>query len=454
MNGAQAGQRLAAAAKRLLRCSAFGSAHHQQEMLSSLPPGARAFTGSSGCSGAPYSYSPPGRNHLFVPGPVNIHDRVLRAMDRPSLNHRDPWYPPFFTGILEDLKMIFATKQGTTFIYPGTGTGGWESALQNTLSPGDKVVTFRYGQFSHLWVDMMKRLGLDVTVIECPWGEGADEARLDAVLKADTDKKIKAVCVVHNETTTGVTSDIKGVREVIDSHSHPALLLVDGVSSIGALNFQMDEWKVDVAVTGSQKALSLPTGLGLLCVSPKALEAQKTAKLKRCYYDWADMLATNPSGNVPYTPSIPLLYGLKESLTLLRDEGMANVVARHHRLAEGTRKAVEGWGLKLLCKQKRWQSDSLTVIETPEGFNSNLIVKNAYARYNLSIGVGLSEVAGKVFRIGHLGNSDEVMQASALAGTEMALISSGLKITPGSGVGRAIEYWASTSKIIPTREFT
>lgn len=373
-------------------------------------------------------------------------------MDRPSQNHRDPWFAPFFKKVLEDTKMIFGTKAGTPLIYPGTGTGGWESALTNTLSPGDKVVTFRYGQFSHLWIDMMTRMGLDVEVIDCEWGEGADEERLAKALKADTNKKIKAVCVVHNETTTGVTSDVAGVRAAMDGASHPALLLVDGVSSIGALNFEFDKWGVDVAVTGSQKALSLPTGLCVMAVSGKALDAKKTSTLKKCYYDWADMLATNPSGNVPYTPSIPLLYGMAESLALLKAEGgMAAYAARHHRLAEGTRKAVEAWGLKLLCKHPRWRSDSLTVIESPAGIDSGKIVAEAYARYNLSIGVGLSKVAGKVFRIGHLGNMDEVMSASALAGTEMALLSAGAKIKPGSGVGAAIEYWASTSKVIPTR---
>jgi len=295
-------------------------------------------------------------------------------------------------------------------------------------------------------------LGLDVQVIECEWGSGADEAALQKILEADKDKKIKAVCVVHNETTTGVTSDVKGVREAMNSaNSHPALLLVDGVSSIGALDFKFDEWGVDVAVTGSQKALSLPTGLALLAVSEKALAARRTAGLKKCYYDWEDMIATNSAGSVPYTPSIPLLYGLRESLALLKAEGFENVVARHHRLAEGTRKAVKAWGLELLCKEQRWRSDSLTVIRSPEGLDSAKIVQEAYKRYNLSIGVGLSKVQGKVFRIGHLGNCDEVMQASALAGTEMALLSCGVKIKPGAGVGAAIEYWAETSKVIPTR---
>jgi len=376
----------------------------------------------------------------------------MRSMTRPAQNHRDPWFNPWFKSILEETKTIFKTKEGTTFIFPGTGTGGWESALTNTLSPGDKIVTFRFGQFSHLWVDMMQRMGLDVTVIESPWGEGANEEKLAEILKADTEKKIKAVAVVHNETATGVTSDVAEVRRVMDAADSPALLLVDGVSSIGALDFRFDDWRVDVAVTGSQKALSLPTGLGVVAASPKALEAQKTAKSKRCYYDWADMLKTNPGGNVPYTPVLPLLYGMQESLALLNSEGIDNVIARHERLATATRKAVDAWGLQLLCKNPRWRSNSLTVVETPSGMNSHDIVTYAYSKYNLSLGVGLSEVAGKVFRIGHLGNMDEVMLLSALGGTEMALLDAGVKITPGSGVGAAVTHLQATSKSIRGRE--
>ncbi|KAG2490049.1 hypothetical protein HYH03_011514 [Edaphochlamys debaryana] len=402
---------------------------------------------------APFSFTPPGRNHLFVPGPVNIHERVLRAMHVPGQNHRDPWFAQFFKDCLEETKMIYGTTEATPFIFPGTGTGGWEAALCNTLSPGDTVVCFRYGLFSHLWIDMMQRLGLDVMVVDRPWGEGADEAALEEILKKDTGKKIKAVCVVHNETTTGVTSDIAGCRKAMDAANHPALLLVDGVSSIGALEFKMDDWRVDVAVTGSQKALSLPTGLAFVATSKKALDHMKTAKLKRVYYDFADMLRTNPSGNVPYTPTLSLLYGMRESLKMLREEGgMEAVAARHHRLAEGVRKAVEGWGLQLLCKNPRWRSDSLTVVETPEGIDSNKIVKSAYAKYDLSLGIGLAQINGKVFRIGHLGNMNELMLVGALGGVEMAMIDAGMSIRPGSGVGKAVEYWQKTGAVIKTRE--
>jgi alanine-glyoxylate transaminase/serine-glyoxylate transaminase/serine-pyruvate transaminase len=347
---------------------------------------------------------------------------------------------------------IFRTKEGTAFLFPGTGTGGWEAALTNTLSPGDKVVCFRYGLFSHLWIDMMNRLGLEVVIVDCRWGDGADDAALEEILAKDTEKKIKAVCVVHNETTTGVTSDIQGTRKVMDAKSHPALLLVDGVSSIGALDFHMDAWGVDVAVTGSQKALSMPTGLAVVAASKKALGCMKTAQLKRVYYDFADQLRLNPDGNVPYTPSIPMLYGLKESMSLMREEGLDNVVKRHHRLASGVREAIKGWGLTLLCKDSRWHSDSLSVIEVPEGIDSNKIVKAAYAKYDLSLGIGLAQINGKVFRIGHLGNNNELMIVSALAGAEMAMIDCGINITPGSGVGKALEYWQKNTPIIPTRE--
>ena len=368
-------------------------------------------------------------------------------------NHRDPWFADLYKSCLEETKMIFGTTAGTTILWPGTGTGGWEAALTNTLSPGDRVVTFRYGLFSHLWIDMMQRMGLEVDVIDCRWGDGADEAALAKHLAADGGKKIKAVCVVHNETTTGVTSDVGGVRAALDAAGHDALLLVDGVSSIGALDFRFDDWRVDVAVTGSQKALSLPTGLAAIAVSDRAIVESKTATSRRCYFDFADMLRTNAVGSVPYTPATQLLYGLRASLAMLRAEGgMPAVAARHRRLAEGARQAVEGWGLSLLCKDPRWFSDSLTVVEVPKGVDSQKIVDIAYAKYNLSLGVGLDKVKGKVFRIGHLGNMDELMLSSALCGAEMALRDAGVDVAPGSGVARATEYWRKTAKAIPTRE--
>jgi alanine-glyoxylate transaminase/serine-glyoxylate transaminase/serine-pyruvate transaminase len=299
---------------------------------------------------------------------------------------------------------------------------------------------------------MMERLGLDVEVIDCRWGDGADEARLAEVLEKDTEKKIKAVCVVHNETTTGVTSDVGRVRETMDAFDHPAMFLVDGVSSIGALDFEFDRWKVDVAVTGSQKALSLPTGIAVVMASEKAIAASKTATSRRVYYDFADMLRTNPSGNVPYTPELQMLYGMRESLRLMREEGMGNVVARHNRLGCATRKAVKAWGLETLCKDERWKSDSLTVIETPKGVDSQKIVDVAYAKYNLSLGIGLDRVKGKVFRIGHLGSMNECMLLGALSGVEMAMKDVGVNVELGSGVAAASTYLNDTAAAIPTRE--
>lgn len=314
------------------------------------------------------------------------------------------------------------------------------------------MVCFRYGMFSHLWTEQARRLGFDVHIIDQPWGTGAEEAALQKVLSEDAGHKIKAVMVVHNETSTGITSDIGGVRGAMDAAKHPALLLVDGVSSIGALEFEMDKWGVDVAMTGSQKALSLPTGLGLAAASPKALEAMKSSKFPRFFFAYEDMMKTNAAGTFPYTPSIPLLYGLREALAAMKEEGLNNAIKRHVRLAEGTRKAVAAWGMKLLCKHPRWNSHSLTVVEAPAGVDTDVLVKTAWAKYNLSIGLGLGEVKGKVFRIGHLGDMNEVGMLGAIAGVEMALIDVGAKITPGSGVGAAAKYWQETSSVIKSRE--
>ena len=368
-------------------------------------------------------------------------------------NHRDPPFSLLANSVLAELKPLFKTTAGQCFVFPATGTGAWEAGLTNTLSPGDKVLCFRYGQFSHLWVDQAQRLGLDVTVLDEEWGRGADEARLRKVLEADTSKSIKAVMIVHNETTTGVTSDIGACRAAMDTAGHPALLLVDGVSSIGACDFRFDEWRVDVAMTGSQKALSLPTGLAVCCVSPKALAATKSAKLPRVFFSFDDMAKFNAVGGFPYTPSVPLLYGISEALTMLREEGFDNAIARHARFAAGTRAAVAAWGLQLLCADPRWNSNSLTVIKAPPGMDTTRLVRTAFAKYNLSIGLGLSAVAGKVFRIGHLGDLNEVSLLGALAGTEMALRDCGYTaFTPGAGVGAALQYFQQTSAIIPTRE--
>lgn len=404
-------------------------------------------------TGPDMSFDPPGRHHLFVPGPVNIPESVQRAMIRQSVNHRDPMFPLLTFGILEDIKKVYKSEKGTPFMFPSTGTGAWESALSNVLNAGDKVLMPRYGLFSHLWTDQARRLGLDVEVMEERWGNGADEARIEAALRADKDKKIKAVCIVHNETTTGVTSDLQKVREAIDSAGHPALLIVDGISSIGACEFKFDEWGVDIAVTGSQKALSLPTGLSFVMASDKALEAEKTATLPRVFFSWKDMIKANAEGNFPYTPSIPLMYGLREQLDRMMAEGMDNVIARHNRHATAARMAVDAWGLKLLCENPRWYSNSLTVVRGPEGVDTTTMIRSNWAKYNLSLGTGLDEVKGKVFRIGHLGDMNEIMLLGALAGTEMGLMDMGYALVPGSGVGAATKYFQETSGIIKSREF-
>jgi len=392
-----------------------------------------------------------GRNHLYVPGPTNTPDRVLRAMHVAMEDHRSSKFPELALGLFRDLKKIFKTTQGQAFIFPSSGTGGWEAALCNTLSPGDKVLSFRYGQFSHLWIDMMQRLGLDVQAVDVEWGEGAPPETIHQILAADKNHAIKAVAVVHNETATGVTSDVAAVRKAIDAAKHPALLFVDGVSSIGSLDFRMDEWGVDMAVCGSQKGLMLPAGLGIICASPKALALRESAKLPRVFFDLGDMLKHNPTGYFPYTPALPMLYGLQESLAIIFEEGLENIFARHHRLAEGTRAAVKAWGLSLCAKAPKWYSDTVSAILVPPGFNGADVIDVAFRRYNLALGAGLSKVAGKLFRIGHLGDLNELMLMSAIAGAEMSMRDVGIMVTPGSGAAAAGEYWRSTAAPLPAK---
>jgi len=394
----------------------------------------------------------PGRNHLFVPGPTNTPDRILRAMHVAMEDHRSSSFPELPLGLFAELRKIFKTKDGQPFIFPASGTGGWEAALSNTLSPGDKILSFRYGQFSHLWIDMMQRLGLDVQAIDVEWGEGAPPEQIQQILSADKAHAIQAVAVVHNETATGVTSDIAAVRKAIDAAGHPALLFVDGVSSIASLDFRMDEWGVDMAVCGSQKGLMLPAGLGIICASQKALARREQAKLPRVFFDLGDMIKANATGYFPYTPSLPLLYGLRESLAVLAEEGLENVFARHHRLAEGTRAAVKAWGLSLCAKAPKWYSDTVSAILVPTGFNGADVIDVAYRRYSLALGAGLNKVAGKLFRIGHLGDLNELMLISGIAGAEMAMRDVGIQVTPGSGPAAAEEYWRSTAAPIATRQ--
>ena len=392
-----------------------------------------------------------GRNFLFVPGPTNVPDRVLRAMHRPMEDHRSSDFPSLALPLFEDLKKIFKTSSGQPFIFPASGTGAWEASLSNTLSPGDRVLAARFGMFSHLWIDMAQRLGLDVEVIDAEWGEGAPVERYQEALAADKGHRFKAVLFTHNETATGVTSDVAAMRGALNATKHPALLMVDGVSSIASIDFRMDEWGVDLAVTGSQKGLMLPAGLGIVCASQKALALYDQAKLPRVFFDFGDMRKANATGYFPYTPSLPMLYGLRESMAILFEEGLANVFARHHRLAEGTRRAVKAWGLELCAHAPKWNSDTVSAIMVPAGVNGAEVIDVAYRRYNLALGAGLARMAGKLFRIGHLGDLNELMLAGGIAGAEMAMRDVGMKVTPGSGVAAAQEYWRSTAAPLEKR---
>ena len=383
-----------------------------------------------------------GRRHMFIPGPTHIPEQVLNAVHIATEDQRSPDLPSVTVPLYEKVKKVFKTKAGTIFIYPGSGTGAWESCITNTLSPGDKVLIYRFGTFSMLWSDMFQRLGLDVNVVDAPWGTGTPAEDVERVLAADKAHDYKVVCVTHNETATGVTSDVAAVRQAMNATKHPALLFVDGVSSIASIDFRMDEWGVDCAISGSQKGFMLPAGMAIMAVSPKALEANKSAKLPRCYYSWEDMLKTNKDGYYPYTPQIPMLRALGVAVDMLLEEGLDNVFARHHRIAEGVRRAVkDGWKLTLCAKEQKWESDTVSAICVPEGKDARKVIEAAYSKYHMSLGAGLHEVAGKVFRIGHLGDLNELQAASALAGSEMAMRDSGIDIEPGSGVAAATEYW-------------
>ncbi|HLY57297.1 MAG TPA: aminotransferase class V-fold PLP-dependent enzyme [Stellaceae bacterium] len=388
----------------------------------------------------------PGRHFLFVPGPTNIPDRVIRAMAVAMEDHRNPTFGDFTLPIFEGLNEVFKTKAGQCFIFPASGTGGWEAGLTNTLSPGDRVLASRYGQFSHLWIDLAQRIGLDVQILEEEWGTGTHPEHVHAALEADKDHRIKGVMVVQNETATGVSCDVHAVRKAIDAARHPALLYVDGVSSIGSIDFRMDEWGVDIAVAGSQKGFMLPAGLALVCAGPKAFEAKKSAKCARVFFDFDDMTKANATGYFPYTPSLPLLYGLRESLAIIKEEGLENVFRRHHHLAGGVRAAVAAWGLKLCAKEPKWHSDTVSAIMVPEGFNGADVISTAFRRYNLALGAGLSKVAGKLFRIGHLGDLNELMVLGALGGAEMAMLDVGIPIEPGSGVGAAQKHFRGSNQ--------
>ncbi len=390
----------------------------------------------------------PGFKGLAVPGPTNMPFQVRQAMDVPLEDHRAPDFPAFTLPLLADLKKIFQTETGHVVLFPGSGTGGWEAAITNTLSPGDKVLTSVFGQFSHLWAELCRRYGLDVDAIEETWGKGVPLDQYQAKLAADTRHTIKAVLVCHNETATGVTSDVAAVRRILDDLGHPALLFVDGVSSIASIDFKMEAWGVDIAVAGSQKGFMMPTGLTIVGVSEKALEAMKSSKFPTCFFDFTDMIKANAGGYFPYTPAATLLRGLRASVDLLLEEGLENVFARHHRLAGGVRMAVDAWGLKNCAQGPAWYSDTVTAIVVPEGFNANDVIRTAYDRYDLSLGGGLSKLAGKVFRIGHLGWLNEIMVMQALGGVEMAMRDVGIPFAAGAGVGAAVCHYSALKKEI------
>jgi alanine-glyoxylate transaminase / serine-glyoxylate transaminase / serine-pyruvate transaminase len=386
-----------------------------------------------------------GFNCMAVPGPTNMPFAIRQAMDVALEDHRAPDFREFTIPLLADLKRIFRTATGQVFVFPSSGTGGWESAVANTLSPGDQVLTSVFGQFSYLWADLCRRFGLKVDAIDVPWGEGVPLELYEQKLRADKTHQIKAVLACHNETATGVTSDIAGVRKILDAAGHPALLMVDGVSSIGCIDFRMEAWGVDVAVCGSQKGFMMPTGLAIVAVSEKALAARKSAKLPRCFFDFDDMIRANKDGYFPYTPAATLLHGLRASIDMLEAEGLESVFARHRRLATGVRKAVDAWGLRLCAKHPKWYSDTVSAVVVPDGFDANAVLKTAYHVYDLSLGAGLSKVAGKVFRIGHLGYLNELMVLAAISGAELALLDCGIAIKPGAGVGAAIEHYRQTA---------
>lgn len=388
----------------------------------------------------------PGRNQLFVPGPTNVPNSIQNAMNVYQEDHRRPDFHTLTKPLLKDLNKVFKTKTGRSFIFPATGTAGWEIALANTLSPGDTVLTSRFGQFSHLWWDLATRIGLNVETIDVDWGEGVPVNKIKKRLMEDKGHKIKGVIACHNETATGVTSDIAGLRKAMDQAKHPALLYVDGVSSVASIDFRMDDWKVDVIVSGSQKGFMLPAGLAIVCFSKRALNARNKAKCTRCFLDIQDHINANADGFFPYTPSIPLLYGLKRSLEIiLEEEGLDNIFKRHHRLAEGVRRAIKAWKLKLVASSPKFYSDTVSAIYVPPKFDARDVIEIAYHRYNLSLGAGLSVLAGKAFRIGHLGDHNEASILGALATTEMALLDAGIPITPGKGVAAAADYYRSTA---------
>ena len=386
-----------------------------------------------------------GRHFLQIPGPTNVPDRVLRAIDFPTMDHRGPEFAALGKEVLAGMKRVFKSTLGEVVIYPASGTGAWEAALCNTLSAGERVLMYETGHFATLWQKMAAKLGLEVEFIASDWRRGADPEAIEKKLRADTDQRIKAVCVVHNETSTGVVSRIAELRKAIDAARHPTLFMVDTISSLASIDYRHDEWGVDVTVAGSQKGLMLPPGLSFNCVSPKAISASKSARLPRSYWAWDEMIANGKSGYFPYTPATNLLYGLREALTMLLDEeGLDAVFARHQRHAEAARRAVRAWGLEVFALDPREYSGSLTAVLMPAGHDADRLRKIILEAFDMSLGTGLTKLGGKVFRIGHLGDFNDLTLMGTLAGVEMGLALAGVPVKK-EGVQAAMEYLASAA---------
>ena len=382
-----------------------------------------------------------GRHFLQIPGPTNVPDRVLRAIDFPTMDHRGPEFGELGKQVLAGMKRVFKAPTSDVVIYPASGTGAWEAALVNTLTAGDRVLMAETGHFAALWQKLAARLGLAVEFLPGDWRHGANPEAIEKRLRADSEKAIKAVCVVHNETSTGVVSRIAEVRKAIDAAGHPALYMVDTISSLASIEYRHEDWGVDVTVAGSQKGLMLPPGLSFNCISQKALAASKTARLPRSYWAWDEMLANGKSGYFPYTPATNLLYGLREALKMLEEEGLDAVLARHQRHGEATRRAVRAWGLEVLAADPREYSGSLTAVLLPAGHDADRVRKTILEAFDMSLGTGLGKLAGKVFRIGHLGDFNDLTLLGTLAGVEMGLELAGVPVKK-EGVQAAMAYLA------------
>jgi len=376
----------------------------------------------------------PGRHFLQIPGPTNVPDRVLRAMDRPVPDHRGAELPALVSEVASGLKQIFQTASGEIALFAASGTGGWEASLVNTLNPGERVLAFNLGQFSHLYAECARGLGAVVDEVDVPWGSGVPADVVHERLRSDRGHAYAAVLVVHNETSTGVTSNVRAVREAIDAAGHPALLLVDTVSSLASIDFRFDEWKVDVALAGTQKGLMLPPGMAVVCVGPRALARGEDVRSPRYFFDWRPVLAEMQRGYFPYTPATLMLYGLREAVRMLAEEGLPNVFARHGRLAEGVRRAVRAWGLSIVCRNPQEYSNTLTAVMMPDGIDADGVLRMAAQRLDLSLGTGLGRLKSRAFRIGHLGALNELEVLATVAGVEMALTMAGVRIPLGAGV--------------------